>query len=95
VPGQRGGGNLSQPRIPKENLAYDGFLRISTPAPLHLVEGKEGKPPYEGEERNGHQDIDEAKAPLIHEGILSGCLGNRGLQNGYRLVVEMRRSVVR
>jgi hypothetical protein len=76
-PGKRGG-NLLPPRIPKENLTYDGLLCVGTPSYLHPIEGEERKPSYEGEEGNGYQDIDEAKAPLIHGSILSGCLGNRG-----------------
>jgi hypothetical protein len=76
-PGKRGG-DLLPPRIPKENLAYNGLLCVGTPGSLHLIESEERKPPYEGEERNGHQDIDEAKAPLIHESILSGRLGDKG-----------------
>jgi hypothetical protein len=66
------------PRIPKENLAYDGFLRIGPSSSLHLVEGEERKTRHEGEEGNGHQDIDEAKASPVHESILSGRFGDEG-----------------
>jgi hypothetical protein len=65
-------------RIPKENLAYDGLLRIGPSSSLRLVEGKERKPPYVGEERDGYQNIDEAKAPPVHESILSGHFGDEG-----------------
>ncbi len=63
------------PRIPEENLAYDGFLCIGPPGSLDLVEGEEGESRHEGEEGNGHQDIDEAKAPPVHKGILRGYFG--------------------
>ncbi len=64
------------PRIPKENLAYDGLLRIGPSNSLHLIEGEERKPPHQNEERNGHQDIDEAEASPVHESILSGRFGD-------------------
>jgi len=63
------------PRIPKEGLAYDGLLCVGPPGSLHLVEGEEGESRYEGEEGNGHQDIDEAKAPPVHKDILREHFG--------------------
>jgi hypothetical protein len=77
-PAKRGGGNTLLLRIPKENLAYNGLFCVGPSSSLHLIEGEERKRPYEGKERNGYQNIDEAKAPLIHESILSGYLGDKG-----------------